>query len=112
MLDAHTYLDALGRESTALATAARRDLTAPIPSCPGWTMTTLVMHLTGIYAHRIAIVRARDMTNTAVRSYHDLGLPDAMRPWFDAQSEGKQEPTGVPDGLVELFEAKAAELRD
>ena len=111
MLDAQTYLDALGRDSAALATAARRDLTAPIVSCPGWTMTTLVAHLTGIYAHRIAIVRARDTENTAVRSLHDLGLPDAMRPWFDAQFEGKQEPTGAPDGLLELFEAKAAELR-
>ncbi len=112
MLDLPTYLDALGRESAALATAARRDLTAPIVSCPGWTMATLLAHLTGIYAHRIAIVRARDTENTAVRSYHDLGLPDAMRPWFDAQSEGNPEPVGVPDGLVELFEAKATELRD
>ncbi len=112
MLDVPIYLDALGRESAALANAARRDLTAPIPSCPGWMMSTLVAHLTGIYTHRTAIVRARDTENTAVRSYHDLSLPDAMRPWFDAQSEDKQEPTGVPDGLVELFEAKAAELRD
>ena len=111
MLDVPIYLDALGRESAGLATAARRDLTATIPSCPGWTRTTLVVHLAGIYAHRIAIVRARDTENTAVRSYHDLGLPDAVRPWFDAQSEGKPEPTGAPDGLVELYEAKATELR-
>ena len=111
MLDAQTYLDALGGDSAALATAARRDLTAPIVSCPGWTMATLVVHLIGIYAHRIAIVRARDTENTAVGSYHDLGLPDATQPWFDAQSEGKQEPVGAPDGLVELYEAKATELR-
>jgi hypothetical protein len=45
MLDVPIYLDALGGESAALATAARRDLMAPIPSCPGWTMTTLVVHL-------------------------------------------------------------------
>ena len=32
-------------QSAELATAARRDLTAPIPSCPGWTMTPLVAHL-------------------------------------------------------------------
>ncbi len=112
MLDAPIYLDALHRESAALATAARRDLTAPIPSCPGWTMTTLVVHLTGIYAHRIAIIRARDTANTSVQSYHDLGLPDEMEPWFDAQFEGQQEPPGPPHGLVDLYESKAAELHD
>src|SRR5579871_870983 len=49
MLDKATYLDAFHREAAALAAAARGGLDAPVPSCPGWTVATLLGHLTGIY---------------------------------------------------------------
>jgi hypothetical protein len=57
-LDAQTYREAFHREAAALAAAARRAPNAAITPCPGWTMPVLLMHLTGIYAYRIALLRA------------------------------------------------------
>lgn len=117
MLDAAIYLDALHRDAAALAGAARRaGMDAPIPSCPGWTMDVLLTHLTGIYAHRIAIVGKR-ATENIVTSYDDLDLPPAYREWFDREfdegdkaQEKRDFPT--PPGLVDLFERTAARLEE
>src|SRR5205085_11345765 len=57
MLAYSTYRDAFHRDAAALATAARRGLAAPVPSCPGWTVATLVTHLVWIFVHRIKDVR-------------------------------------------------------
>ncbi len=48
-----TYLAAIRRESAAFAAAAGRDLTAPVPSCPGWDVAELVRHL-GRVQHWVA----------------------------------------------------------
>jgi uncharacterized protein (TIGR03083 family) len=45
------YLDALRQDGDALLAAARRDLDAPVPSCPGWTVETLVAHVARIYTY-------------------------------------------------------------
>src|SRR5215467_3594765 len=43
------YLDAITRESGALADAAERaGLDAPVPSCPDWTVADLLVHLGGV----------------------------------------------------------------
>jgi uncharacterized protein (TIGR03083 family) len=111
MLDKSTYLEAIHREAGALAEAARGNLDAPVPSCPGWTVGVLVTHLTGIYAHRIKIVGSRATENT-VRSYEDLDLPPEYKSLFDAEFDtdaaGQQPP--APPELVALFEQTAATL--
>jgi len=111
MLDSVTYLDAIHRETAALADVARESLEVSVPSCPGWTVATLVTHLTGIYAHRIAIVGARARANT-VRSYEDLNLPPEYRELFDAEfnpNAADRRPV-PPPGLLSLFERTAATL--
>lgn len=45
------YLDALRQDGDALLAAARRDLRAPVPSCPGWDVETLVAHVARIYTY-------------------------------------------------------------
>ena len=39
------YLEAIDKESAALAGAARNNLDAQVPSCPGWSMSHLLGHL-------------------------------------------------------------------
>ena len=43
MLAKSTYAEAFHRDA-----AVRRGLAAPVPSCLGWTVATLLTHLTGI----------------------------------------------------------------
>src|SRR3954451_13264844 len=45
------YLDALRQDGDALLAAARRDLDTTVPSCPGWTVETLVAHVARIYTY-------------------------------------------------------------
>ena len=106
MLDKSTYREAFHRDAAALASAARRGLAAPVPSCPGWTVATLVTHLTGIYAHRVKLVRVRAQENV-VQAYEDLDLPPELKDWFDAEHEDLSK---MPPGLLDLFERTAAEL--
>src|SRR5438034_4102763 len=44
-------VDELG---TRLADAADQDLTADVPTCPGWSVTDLVNHVAEVYEHKIA----------------------------------------------------------
>ena len=111
MLDKSAYLEAFHRETAALADAAREGLDAAVPSCPGWSVATLVAHLTGIYAHRVKIVGSRARENT-VRSYEDLDLPpeyeELFGAEFDPDAAGKHPVP--PPGLLSLFEQTAAKL--
>lgn len=111
MLDKSTYLRAIHREAGALAEAARGNLDAPVPSCPGWTVSTLVTHLTGIYAHRVKIVGSRATANT-VRSYDDLDLPPEYKSLFDAEfdTDAADNQPVAPPGLLALFERTTAAL--
>jgi uncharacterized protein (TIGR03083 family) len=42
-------LQQIAKHSTALYDLAQDDLSADVPSCPGWTMTDLAVHLTGVH---------------------------------------------------------------
>lgn len=54
----HDYVDALRRNGQALADAARTDLSAPVPSCPGWSMADLVRHTGEVHRNKLATVDA------------------------------------------------------
>lgn len=76
----------LRADGAGIVTAARdAGLDAAVPSCPGWSMTDLLDHLTGIYVGREVVVRE--------------GLQE--RP------SGAERPAGDP---VEAFEAALAAL--
>jgi uncharacterized protein (TIGR03083 family) len=40
-----------------LLASAERDLTAPVPTCPGWTVGDLVEHVADAYQHKIASIQ-------------------------------------------------------
>jgi uncharacterized protein (TIGR03083 family) len=84
------YLDAITRESAALADAAERaGLDAPVPSCPEWTVADLLVHLGGVQQWARVTVEQRATERISRR-----GLP------------------GPPEGaeLVEWFRDQASAL--
>jgi uncharacterized protein (TIGR03083 family) len=53
------FLDAIRAESAALASAARKGLDAPVPSCPDWDVRELVLHTARVHRWVTEIVRTR-----------------------------------------------------
>lgn len=77
------YVEAIKRESGALAAAAERAPRAEIASCPGWNMLDLVFHVGGVHHFWNEVVERR------LQSHEEAsrpGLPkrDAAVDWFCA----------------------------
>jgi len=85
------YAVALRSDGAALAGAARTNLDAAVPSCPGWTMRDLVVHTANVYKHKYEIVK--DLLTEPHRN-----TPEA--------------PPGDGEKLVEWFEGWLAKLVD
>lgn len=108
MLDSATYLTAFHRDAGALIVAAQRGLDAPAPSCPGWTVATLLTHLTSLYAESVKLVEGRpNEPDVLIKSYDDLGLPPGFKNWFEAEQEDLD---ALPPGLPALFQTTVANL--
>ena len=52
------YLELLAADGAALRAAAEVDLTAAVPSCPGWTVRDAVEHTAEVYEHKLACIAA------------------------------------------------------
>jgi uncharacterized protein (TIGR03083 family) len=85
-LDAGEYVRQLRADGAALAAAARRNLDAPVPSCPGWTVGDLVFHTGAVHRDKTLIVRER------LRARPDVKIrepgDDRLVEWFE---EGLEE---------------------
>jgi uncharacterized protein (TIGR03083 family) len=55
-MDRERYLELLGAAGARLRETAARDLSAAVPSCPGWTVLDVVRHTAEVYEHKIACV--------------------------------------------------------
>ena len=52
------YLQCLAADYGDLRDAASAaELTANVPSCPGWTVADLVRHVAQVYLHKVALMR-------------------------------------------------------
>lgn len=51
------YLDCLAADAARLRDVASRDLSAPVPSCPEWTVADLVSHVAEVYLHKTETMR-------------------------------------------------------
>ena len=70
---------ALVRESQALAVAATSaGLTAPVPSCPGWTVTDLVLHCATGDLWARTIIEQRTIRRVERPSLEDMPTGDAI----------------------------------
>lgn len=56
-MDGERYLAHLADDAALLLACGRRDLDAPVPSCPGWTMTDLLWHVAIVYRHKVECMR-------------------------------------------------------
>ena len=108
------YLGHFGQEVAAFEAAGReavRFQAAPaVPSCPGWVVTDLVLHL-GLVHRGVARVIGERMQHAASEGDRSwLGLPGPWRDWLPPGRAPRQSP--VPAGLLDWFQAGAAELAE
>jgi len=80
---------AITEHSAGFAEATRRDLTAPVEHCPGWSVADLVRHLTEVHWFWATIVAEQ------------LSAPP---------DEGRRPPRTDDAGLVDAFKAGAVNL--
>jgi len=57
-LPAKRLLEAIEIEAATLLAVAERDLSAPVPTCPGWTVADVLEHVAEVYQHKIACTRS------------------------------------------------------
>ncbi len=104
---AHFHREVVAFEQAARGAADGAD--APlIPSCPGWTMSDLVLHLGGVHRLVARVIRERLGRQPDITDATLFELPE--------DREGWPAPTGgphhgpVPVGLVDWFAEGAARL--
>jgi uncharacterized protein (TIGR03083 family) len=54
------FLACLATDYARLHAVAGRDLAAPVPSCPGWTVADLTRHVAEVYLHKSECIRLND----------------------------------------------------
>lgn len=91
------WLDALRADAAAFrAVAGEADLTAAVPTCPDWTVLSLVHHLGGVYRW-VRSHASRGVTSAPdpASRRHDYPGADETLDWFDEEAKG----------LIELLDA-------
>lgn len=90
------FLDCLAADFARLRALASTDLTAPVPSCPGWTVADLARHVGQVYLHKTLAMR-------------EGGEPDEWPP----KGLADEEPLALLDrmyaGLLDEFAARRPE---
>ncbi|MDH6108703.1 uncharacterized protein (TIGR03083 family) [Kitasatospora sp. MAP12-15] len=92
----------------AIRLAAAAETALLVPSCPGWAIGDLAMHLGGVHRYVAHVLRGRlqeppDSTDLAI-----LHLPADATGWPDPQHAPNRAP--VPPGLADWFAQGAEEL--
>jgi Mycothiol maleylpyruvate isomerase N-terminal domain len=84
-MDLNAYLAVLAAEATSLAAAAdEAGLDAPVPTCPGWTVADLVLHVGEVHRWATAVVasRATKLGDVPSDSLGPLPEPGDTISWF------------------------------
>jgi uncharacterized protein (TIGR03083 family) len=99
------YLDAVTLAAEVLATSARvAGLDAPVPTCPGWTVSELLAHQGMVHRWATAVVRGADplTVDTAAIEVAGLAEPDPAT-WLAAGATDLVDVlTDAPDDLDAL----------
>jgi uncharacterized protein (TIGR03083 family) len=56
-MDNSRFLDCLAADFARLRAVVPADLAAPVPTCPGWTVTDLTRHVGAVYLHKTLAMR-------------------------------------------------------
>lgn len=79
------YLEAITRESAALADAARlAGLDAPVPTCPGWTVADLLEHMGNVQRWAARTVATRPAERISRRDMSEAPPRAELLAWFHA----------------------------
>lgn len=103
------YIEAVAANSAQLADAARLGLTAPVLTCPGWYVATLVAHIGEVqrfWAHQVA-QHGQTMLELPETAYESC---PGLLPWYRAIERGHTDLSAIPEGLIGWFEGATAEL--
>lgn len=106
------HLPHFHREVTAFAAAARRaaraDGAPPVPSCPGWSVSDLILHLGNVhrYVRHLLAGRYREQPDPTDPAF--LRLPADLDRWPRPEDAPNHGP--VPGSLLDWFGDAAAAL--
>ena len=106
------YVEHFHREAAGFAHAAGLAATAgaapPVPSCPGWTMTDLVLHLGAVHRLLAPVIAERRRQPPRAGDRSGLGLPAEQQGWLPPGHPPAD--SAIPPGLIDWFSAGAAAL--
>lgn len=103
-MDLNDYLAVLASEATSLASAAEEaGLDAPVPTCPGWTVADLVLHMGEVHRWATAAVvsRATKLGDVPSDSRGPLPEPADTINWFCRGAIALRETLESADPTVE-----------
>jgi uncharacterized protein (TIGR03083 family) len=89
-MDLNDYLAVISSEATLLASAAdEAGLDAPVPTCPGWKISDLVLHMGEVHRWATAAVAAKasKLGDVPGDSLGDLPEPSAATDWLRRGAE-------------------------
>lgn len=86
-MDAPAFVDQVGRSGRRLADAAAGHLDDPVPTCPGWTVTDLIEHLSLVLTFWPAVAAGRAQDFGDYPEPNPPG-PDELVAWYRAVVDG------------------------
>jgi len=104
LLSTGAYLEAIARASGEIAAAVRdggRD--APVPSCPGWTVADLVVHLGNVQRWATAMVSTLAPDRIDRSAMNEEPSADALLPWFETASAGLVDALAAADPSTPIW---------
>lgn len=111
-MENEAYLSALGSDAAALAAAARLGPAVAVPSCPGWIVANLLIHLGTVHRGWVSVIEAHG-TEWPLDIRRRL-LEQTFPGLIELFQRGEKGVTAwfIPEGLIEWFEEGAAELEE
>lgn len=112
-MDKAAYLTTFRTDTAALLATARLKTDPPVPdvpSCPGWNMTDLVLHLGGVHRHAARIVREQQREPVPIlrEDLGWLGLEHPYLHWLMTGQAPRDAP--LPPEVLAWFDRGASEL--
>ncbi len=110
-LSKQAALEVLGDDSRKLAATAKEDLTIPIPSCPGWYMVDLLVHVGAVQRAQTSLITARSQEPMGIRREMFTPVPGLLE-WLEASTlfGGTSDLQSTPRGLDLWFHEGAEDL--
>jgi uncharacterized protein (TIGR03083 family) len=111
VLDKADYLSLLESDSAELIAAAEGNFELPVPSCPGWHVVDLVVHVGAVHRAQAKIVATRATQASGIQKEMFLSVPGLLEWLENSALFGKQSDlASVPAGIAGWFSAGSAEL--